>query len=357
VDGVERAIRSALDKGDAGDKAFRERVYRQANAALDKAAANNPGHSDTIEARRRGLQQTIALIESEFAPALGGVVRDEGPTAAAAPRVDVGAPPARAGSPRAEPSFSPMAEAADAPRRGAASSAGPELSEERRPLAPRRGGRRRMARLLVWVTLLAGLAMLFWWAYGSGLLGGRIDGSVPNPPQVLQEEEFTPPADGGDNQAPRLTEEVESEANWIGIFEPSDPTTVRAPSGASADVRQADGEEFLRIRSGASAESAVIFDVGQGVLEQIAGRRAVFSILARAEGDRPLQMSIGCNFGALGDCGRRRYDVATETGEYLFEIDMPQARPAGAGEIRISTALGGEPGTLDIFTLRVSIAE
>ena len=366
LDGVEKAIRAALEKGDAADKSFRDRVYGQAFAALDRTAASNPAHTaETIAARRHALQRTVALIESEFAPALGGVSRAES-GARSAPAVEInrpgagGEPSARRAEPmsgaRAEPSFGPPPQAPDVGSAAGPEAGFPAAADPRECRQPPRRRLRRLARVLVAVTILAAVAMFFWWAYGSGLLGGRIDGSVPNPPQVLEDEEFSPPA-GSESQAPLLPQEADAEAAWIGIFSPSDPTTVSAPAGASADVMEADGESFLRVRSGSDAQSAVVFDVGQGILEQIAGRRAVFSVVAQAEGNSPLQMSVDCDLGALGDCGRRRYDVGIERGEYLFDLEVPQGSPNGIGTIRISTALSGEPRALDIFEIRVSVAE
>src|SRR4029450_10172973 len=67
LDVIEKAIRSAFEKGDAEDKSFRERVYRSAFAALDRALQQNP--NVTVEAalkRRRALQAQIPDIEAEF---------------------------------------------------------------------------------------------------------------------------------------------------------------------------------------------------------------------------------------------------------------------------------------------------
>ncbi|MGC4024161.1 MAG: hypothetical protein QM744_02735 [Mesorhizobium sp.] len=67
MDVIEKAIRNAFEKGDASDQAFRERVYRQAFAALDRVLQANPGV--TVESaikRRKALQAKIVDIEQEF---------------------------------------------------------------------------------------------------------------------------------------------------------------------------------------------------------------------------------------------------------------------------------------------------
>ena len=92
MDPIEKAIRNAFEKGNADDRAFRERVYRSAFAALDRALQANPGV--TVEAairRRKAMQAKISEIESEFLPAVDSVA----PTSdggSAAPAVDIGGP-------------------------------------------------------------------------------------------------------------------------------------------------------------------------------------------------------------------------------------------------------------------------
>ncbi len=70
MDPVEKAIRNALEKGNAEDRAFREKVYRSAFAALERATQSQP--QLTVEMaikRRQSLQAKITSIESEYLPA------------------------------------------------------------------------------------------------------------------------------------------------------------------------------------------------------------------------------------------------------------------------------------------------
>ena len=69
MDAIEKAIRNAFEKGDAEDRAFRERVYRSAFAALDRALQANPHLApEVVERRRNDLQAKIIEIETEFIP-------------------------------------------------------------------------------------------------------------------------------------------------------------------------------------------------------------------------------------------------------------------------------------------------
>ena len=77
MDVIETAIRNAFEKGDASDRAFRERVYRSAFAALERALKANPNVTvETAINRRKNLQAKIVEIESEFVPAAPAAAPD-----------------------------------------------------------------------------------------------------------------------------------------------------------------------------------------------------------------------------------------------------------------------------------------
>ncbi len=394
---IEKAIRNALDKGDAGDRAFREKVYRSVHAALERTLQANPDVTpDILRQRRQALKTAISAIETEFIPAVAPPTAadgrpglgDEDP-ADAAPAVDAGPrepaaskapgveldvaekhapaapaveietprPPAAADVPAAGPRRARAAE-----RREPAFETGGEtvavkrdengdLRAETRP-APRRRRGRLFAGLFLAATVVAAVGIGVWWVSEQGLLRSpeERDTSVPNPPKTLEEEEFQP-AD-----PPRLGSEPSEERNWITIFSPDNPGAVVTPAGASAEVVDSDGEPALRIR-GEGADTPVLFDVGQGVLQQIAGRRALFDIVARSEEGEETQVSVTCNFGELGDCGRNRYSVVPTRSDYLFDLAMPDAAPGAAGTIAIVPDVDAGARAVDIFEIRVSIAQ
>jgi hypothetical protein len=420
LDPIEKAIRNAFEKGNADDRAFREKVYRSAFAALDRALQANPGV--TVEAairRRKAMQAKISEIESEFLPAvdsgapeagagpaapsvdIGGAAR---PSAAAVPAVD--APRAGSGqdAPAVEVSPAPAAPAVDGPDvqapvgpapsvdRGHASgrveptlgapdprggtsgfSAGmpppagssvapePALAGNPPPSGPaevmpdrdeRRARRRFPTGLALGVLLLAVIAAAAWWAVQSGLL--RMPEGGGRPPSAAADD------GGGAGQsgagAPQKPGEADQARNWITVFSPADPTHVSTPSDARAEVTQDESGSFLRIRSGGSG-SAISFDVGQGVLERVAGKHAVFDIVARAEEGKDTQMSIDCNFGELGDCGRKRYAIGHDRNDYLFDVQFPDKQPGAAGTIAVNSDFDKEGKSVDIYEIKVSIDE
>ncbi|MBX3578553.1 MAG: hypothetical protein KF723_15215 [Rhizobiaceae bacterium] len=243
------------------------------------------------------------------------------------------------GPPGTKPSIGPEAEAAVITAAG-----GPNVRRERR---------RPFAAMFLAATLVGAVGIGIWWAVSTGLfrLPGD-DGSVPNPP-IAGEEDFIPE---DENNAPQMPGEADAERAWVTVFSPADPTVVNAPAGTSAEVIEDDSGEFIRIRSGGSG-SWVLFDVGQGVLEQLAGKVATFDIVARSEEGAETQFAVECNFGDLGDCGRKRYAAVPSKGDFLFEVTMPAGRPGAAGTIGINTDITNAGKALDVYEIRVSTSQ
>jgi hypothetical protein len=430
LDAIEKAIRNAFEKGNADDRAFRERVYRSAFAALDRALQANQGVTVEVAIKRRkAVQAKITEIESEFLPAVldVGLPADEDTAApaveqpadsetetepASQPDVVVDHPvePQADGAVEAEPALPPdvvvdgpveppsdsavkaesapspdivvdgpgQPPASDAPRSRvlpvvpdimpeAVFAGVPEIDMSIRASAgdddaevmPYRDDRRVRGRRLpltaifLGVTLLAAAGIGFYFAAQTGVFksAAQLDTAPPQTPPTVDDDDFTPP---GDTASPLNSGEADEERDWINVFSPSDPTLVSAPSDAEAEVMQDESGSFLRIRSGASG-SAISFDVGQGVLERLAGRHAVFDIIARSEEGKETQISVDCNFGELGDCGRKRYAVGRENNEYLFDVRFPDKRPGAAGTIAINSDFDQQGKSVDIYEIRVSV--
>lgn len=398
MDPIEKAIRNAFEKGNAEDRAFREKVYRSAFAALDRVLQANP--NVTVEAaisRRKAVQAKITEIESEFLPAVPDVTlppeniapagnrsadpRVEAPAVSNAPSVEAPLPPSQtASSPSITVDGPVQPDASDQPRSRvlprvpdimpdeAALPDAPSLDDS--PGAPVgngaqvepdrderriRGRRLPLTAIFVVATLLAAAGIGLYFAKQNGVFktAAELDTGPPEPTPMLDDEDSSQPAEPGSPQKPG---EADQSKNWINVFSPTDPTHVSAPSDAAAEVMKDDTGQFLRIRSGASG-SAIAFDVGQGVLEKLAGKHAMFDIVARSEEGKETQISIDCNFGDLGDCGRKRYAVGHERNEYLFDVQFPDKHPGAAGTIAVNSDFDQKGKSVDIYEIRVSIAQ
>ena len=377
MDAIEKAIRNALEKGNAEDRAFRERVYRSAFAALDRALQANPGVTVEVAIKRRkAIQEKITEIESEFLPAVpDSAPQIEAPVAGAgtgaAPEIEIGqktpsptgvvnGPPA-SDAPRSRvlpvvPDIMPDATLPGAPAidmsapaaPGAAAEVAPDRDERRI-----RGRRLPLTAIFLTVTLLAAIGIGVFFALQTGVFksAAQLNTAPPEAPPTVEDDDFTP-ADGAN--APAKPGAPDQSRAWINVFSPADPTHVAAPSDAKAEVMKDDSGPLLRIQSGPSG-SAIAFDVGQGVLEKLAGKHAVFDIIARAEDGKDTQISVDCNFGDLGDCGRKRYAVGQQRNEYLFDVQFPDKHPGSAGTIAINSDFDKQVKAVNIYEIRVSI--
>ena len=336
MDSIEKAIRSAFEKGDPTQRVFREKVYRSAFAALEKALQANPNMTPAIADRRREtLSATISEIESEFLPAVA--VRESVAPAPRAPAPQQREPRFEA-APAPEPVYEPATDRYD-------DEVEPPSFE---PYDVPQRSRRTWPAILATVVVLALLGIGAWWLVAPGP-----DPALQFPPPVLEDEEFVPEEQSSE---PPPILNADSLEGWITIFEPGDPTTVTTPGDARASVIEDDGEQFIRISAGASG-TPVLFDVGQGVLEQVAGGRAVFNVVARAEEGQETQISVDCSLGELGDCGRKRYPVGITREELLFVVDLPAVDPGAGGTIAINPDIENQGRTVDIFAIRVTNAE
>jgi hypothetical protein len=365
LDAIEKAIRTAFERGNPEDRAYRVKVYRSAFAALERAiASSGDTQSEAAEARRKALKIRIVEIEAEFLPAEEGEPARKPSAPAAAPAVDpdlrretgeeVRSPILDEAEPRGtDRAFEPRIEPGDREDPVPTSDPALPLGEEapRRRRRSGRKGRSLASSAALTVVVLAAIVGGLWWAGTAGLelLSGNPMSGGDTPPKTVEQENFNSSQSAG-LRGPGSSANGEV---WITIFSPTDPTTVSAPATGKAEVKEEEGGKFLRIQSG-SPRSEFAFDVGQGILERIAGKHAVFDIVAHSEEGKETEMSVNCDLGALGDCGRKRYQVGHERNDFLFELDLPGKKPSGAGRIIIDPDLDGKGNPLDIVEIRVS---
>ncbi|MDN5926823.1 MAG: hypothetical protein L0I29_07100 [Hyphomicrobiales bacterium] len=365
MDAIEKAIRTAFERGNPEDRGYRVKVYRSAFAALERAiASSGDTRSEAADARRKALKLRIVEIEAEYLPAEEGEPVRKPSEPAMAPSVDpdlrneageqVRSPILDDAEPRgADGAFEPRIEPGDRDDVSGPSDPVFPLREDmpRRKGRSGRKGRSLATSALLAIVVLAAIGAGLWWVGNAGLelLSGNPMSGGDNPPKTVEQENFNSSQSAG-LRAPGPSTNGEA---WITIFSPADPTTVSAPATGKAEVKEEEGGKYLRIQSG-SPRSEFVFDVGQGILEQIAGKHAVFDIVAHSEEGKETEMSVNCDLGTLGDCGRKRYHVGHERNDFLFEIDLPDKKPSGAGRLIIDPDLDSKGNPLDIVEIRVS---
>lgn len=397
VNSLEHALRKALEKGDANDPSFRRRVYEAAATAMQRSlTSRGEATPERVQDQTSRLEAAVRVIETDFRDAATPADPPVAPATDTAPQTppqvdppseappEPDRPSPQASSPddaRVDPVLSetpaPTAAAPPVAPEKAPTEAGHELlyaepraeardreAEElraeqapkvrRSPLRPDRGPFATVFAVVVAAALVFGG---LWWVMTSGAFVSEEarDTSVRNPPLQLAEEDFTG-RDPGTATAPQRAAQAQGDAEWIRLFEPSDPTVLRLEGGATASVESDPFGDYARLLT-PGEEGRVYVDVPVGALQQLAGNRVQISLRARSDDGAPTQMSVTCDFGPLGDCGRRRFNVDQAETEFLFHVDLPDRSAAQEpGLLILRTDVEGGERAVNLLAARIRMA-
>ncbi|MCV3736627.1 biotin transporter BioY [Rhizobium sp. TRM96647] len=384
MSGLEQAIRSALARAESGNPETRARIYQSARNALEaglrKQEINDP---EAIAAQRHRLETTIRQIEAEQRAALKAARQEPVPGGSVA-----GSPES---APRPQPTGSVGSPAPEIPRKVNEAPAGPTADREptldeirpergdgfgpaaagprpatRQPApeaesivaasprvakAPRRRGRL-FSFLLVVATLVAVLGTAVWWVRSSGLLlpPSARDGSVANPPQSVSGEDFPAGPTGGE----ALDTHNSFSADWREVFDPADTGALSAAAGGRFEqVSTDEGPAVRLVSTSADREGAVAVAVAPEVLQAMAGKTSTIALTVEPDSGKPVQVSVECDFGTLGNCGRHRFAVADRT-DLLFQVTFEGSlSPSAAGRLLINSDVTGAGAGVNLFAVRI----
>ncbi|RYC10019.1 hypothetical protein [Ciceribacter ferrooxidans] len=384
MNGLEAAIRNALERSDRTNAETRARIYQSARHALEtglqKQGITDP---EIIAQQRHKLEATIHAIEleergrlpaveSEVRRPLSGDLAAELSQHPAAPAVRAVREPA---VPAVEPGPGERREGAAAAsdfgdlraerlHRGAESvdtsmdrneirteATAMEVRPET-PIHPRKKRRGLFARLFMLAVLLGAMGTGAWWVYTSGLMLSEAerDTSVPNPPPQAVEEDFS----GTQEPKPLETRNGFSD-EWIEIFEPKRIDVIRPRANAAVDVVTArDGTAMNVVSRSADADGNVEITVPTDALREMAGKTSTFALTVEASGDQPVQIAVECDFGRLGDCARHRFTVDTQKTDVLFRVTFDRSMaPATPGRLLLNAGLGGAGQGVNLYSVRL----
>lgn len=404
MNGLETAIRNALERSDRTNAETRARIYQSARQALESGLRKqNINDAETVAHQRHRLEALIHAIEQEERSRLDDAVSPPEPpmrpAAAEAPApAPVSAPPVASpmtASPRAEPRFG---EPAPQPRSPADAGEGLAVSRDHRaepsideperrpsieevdqaievraeaPIRPRKPRRGVYSRLFALSILFATLGMGAWWVYSTGLLLSELerDTSVPNPPPRAEEEDFTgaepaaqpagqPVADApAEPTAEPRTLDTQSgfSDSWLQVFEPKQISAIRARGNALVDVVSASDGTAVQVTSRSpDDDGSADITVPTEVLQEMAGRTSTIALTLQSADDKPVQISVSCDFGRLGDCARHRFTVNAEKSDVLFRVSFDRTMaPGTAGHLLLNADLGGTGRGVNLYSVRI----
>jgi len=338
LESIERAIRNAFAKSDAHNPATRQRIYEAAWGAHERALTSNAAlNEEQRQQRRQKVKDAISEIEAEFKSGRAASVKHE-PSLGVPQSAD---PVLGGGDFEAGPALD-TADIRSTSKKNKRASA--DLGYEAGVSRKDRKKKRRSPLISVGIPVLVIVVL--------GLIGFSLYNSFANftrggsSSPLLTDNRMAPIKEGEDPEG----------RNWINIFTPADATRMSVQGGATAEIMREGTNSFARLQS-KGPNDTVTFDVGEGVLNQLAGKKATFDIVARSDDGKTTQMSVNCDFAGLGDCGRRRYDVRDSVNDFLFDQEFQAGQSAGrGGKITINSDLSGSGKAVDIFAIRVTTA-
>lgn len=371
--GLETAIRSALERAGASDAATRERVYRSARAALEKGLAQRPDlDPEAADAQRQRFEALVREIEEDEVRSREDADRTSGLASAPAPAAEIPVVEADRSERRAPSAEAPVIAISEG-RLGASPGVAREMPaaetvvgevkpertrrgrkkearEEKRARRERRKGRGSglLSTLFLLVTLIVFGGIALWFLDVSGLLDeSRQGGGGPASFSRRNAEGAGLMTSGG------------FVGDWIPVFRAGKDDPPSPGSAATVEPIKDEQGQAVRITSaGNGPEARVRISFPIDTLRRMAGNEWVIALNARAAGSEPTQIAIECAFGSLGDCGRRRIDVAVETTDIVFKVDFTKGTPpAEPGYLLVNSDISGQGKAIDLFAVGLHPAE
>ena len=406
MSGLETAIRSALERSDRANPEIRARIYQSARQALE-AGLRKQDITDVgiISAQRQRLEATIRAIEGDerahppeprvppeveapYVPpaaqqqapqpiqqrqeqepvmSIRGETRDRPAAAQASVPVEPSARESDFGDMRAGPADHLGADSDQ--RQAAAPTATRSMNFKPERAAVRRKPRKFFSRLLVFCILLAFLGVGAWWIKTSGVFmtAAQRDTSVPNPPAHVDSQDFKGNAsdddtsDDDDNSGPAnpglatIDPQNSFSEEWIEIFKPTDGAKVVSGTQAKAENVSENEGPAVRLTSQTSGpDGNASVEVPVNVLQQLAGKSSTVALTLQSTSDTPTQITVECDFGSLGSCGRHRFDVTRQKTDALFQVRYDRSlAPTAPGHLIINSDVDGKARGINIYAIRV----
>lgn len=244
----------------------------------------------------------------------------------------------------------------DAPEYVEQGSAQPEYYEEQENIPIGFSKRRKTQKRFLWTLIvLLVLGLLAWITYivVTGVLNGSLFGQ-------------------NDNNGPKLnpnsiSRQAESE-NYITVIEASDLSSLNASGSGKVEIVNQLNSNMIRVNSvrdalnRAEPAAPMLIQLKPGVLKQISGKRVTVEIFAKSGGGDTAHFAIGCEFGGLTECGRKRFLAGSQPNASVFAFQMDQVSDINqAMYLTLSTdttsqaAVTGKGDILDIVYIRLSV--
>ena len=213
--------------------------------------------------------------------------------------------------------------------------------------------RKKQKRVLWTIIILLILGLLAWIGYivftnmlNGTLLGGNDKGPKLNPNSVSRQ--------------------ADSE-NYITVINANDLSSLNTAGSGKAQIVNQLNSNMIRVNSVRDALNRVepaapmLIRLKPGVLKQISGKRVTVEIFAKSGGSDSAHFAVGCEFGNLTECGRKRFLAGSQPNASVFAFQMDQVNDINQDMfLTLSTdttseaAVTGKGDILDIVYIRLA---
>jgi len=216
--------------------------------------------------------------------------------------------------------------------------------------------RRKTQKRFFWtLIILIILGLLGWIAYivVNGVLDGSLIGQKNNTGPKLNPNSISRQADS---------------ENYITIIEASDLSSLITASRGTAQLVKELNIDMIRLGSTRDElnrlESAkpMLIRLKPGVLQQISGKRVTVEIFAKSGSSDTAHFAVGCEFGILTECGRKRFLAGSQPNASVFAFQMDPVNDINQDMyLTLSTdttseaSVTGKGDILDIVYIRLSV--
>lgn len=214
--------------------------------------------------------------------------------------------------------------------------------------------RKKQKRILWTLIILVILGLLAWISYivfnsmiNGTLLGGNNDGPKLNPTLVSQQ--------------------ADSE-NYITIINANDLSSLNTAGSGRAQIVNQLNSNMIRVNSVRDALNRVepaapmVIRLKPGVLQQISGKRVTVEIFAKSGGSDSAHFAVGCEFGSLTECGRKRFLAGSQPNASVFAFQMDEVNDINqemfltlSTDTTSEAAITGKGDILDIVYIRLAV--
>jgi hypothetical protein len=169
-------------------------------------------------------------------------------------------------------------------------------------------------------------------------------------PQELQSESYDP-----NEKNTRLDPLRGFSGDWLDVYKPNGSEQISASGNAViGNVKDSDGAAVTIASNEPDQGGEVRIEVPASILQDLAGKTSTLAVTLRADGDKPAQIYIQCEFTTLGDCGRHRFTVSNERVDELIQMKFDgKMGPTEPGHIVINSDLTGEGRAIRLYGIRV----